>query len=125
MKMSFCKIQNIYHTEWALIIAVLYIPCVNFYFFVTRFCFVPSCVISVSLNYWGYFCYYTIGANIMSRKHKYSINHHQRSIRKMTELCLCVYCFSYLKCRPLKLKCVSTMPVVLTRVRRTSCCVGM
>ena len=31
----------------------------------------------------------------------------------------------YLKCRSLKVKCVSTMPVVFTLVRSTSCCVGM
>lgn len=31
---------------------------------------------------------------------------------------------THLKCKPLKLNCVSTIPVVLTRVLSTSCCVG-
>lgn len=36
-----------------------------------------------------------------------------------------VHTHTHLKCKSLKVKCVSTMPVVFTRVRSTSCCVGM
>ena len=32
---------------------------------------------------------------------------------------------TYLKCNSLKVKCVSMIPVVLTRVRKTSCSVGI